>query len=163
MFLKGPLPLSSSSHRIFTFLAEISTGRFLKYRTLAVYKSTIPTGLSLPLGQTRLGELAAVSTCMKSIFCMKPPTPQLGSTWDVKRLGGLKLLSLKLAALLVLTSSARSHELVTLDMCFVSIKGDSREFTLAERTKVSRPGHPPRRIISAYSPNPRICVLRTFK
>ena len=113
---------------------------------------------------------------MKGIFRMKPPSPQLSSTWDVKRLleflvtldplGGLtlKLLSLKLVAQLALTSSARSHELVKLDLDFVSIKGDSREFTLAEHTKVSRPGHPPRRIhLTAYSQNPRICVLCTLQ
>ena len=97
---------------------------------------------------------------------MKPPTPQLSSIWDVKRLGGLtlKLLSLTLEALPALTSSARSHELLTLDLGFVSIKGDSWEFTLAEHTKVSRPGHPPRRISPpAYSANLRICVVRTLK
>ena len=74
---------------------------------------------------------------MKSIFRMNPPTSQLRSTWDVKRLlnflvtldplGGLtlKLLSLTLVALLALTSSARSRELVKLDLGFVSVKGDS--------------------------------------
>ena len=67
----------------------------------------------------------------------------------------LKQLSLKLAALLALTSSARAHELVKLDVSFVSIKNDSWEFTLADHTEVSRPGHPPRQIFllhfSGYS------------
>ena len=86
---------------------------------------------------------------------MKPPTPRLRSTWDVKYLlefladldplSGLALkhISLKLAALLALNSSARAHELVKLDLNYVSIKNDSWEFTLAEHTKVSRPGHSP--------------------
>jgi len=59
----------------------------------------------------------------------------------------LKMLSLKLAALLALTSSARVHELIKLDLDVVSIKCDSWEFSLAEHTKVSRPGHP-----AAYLP-----------
>ena len=37
----------------------------------------------------------------------------------------LKMLSLKLAALLALTSSARAHELVKLDLAFASIKSYS--------------------------------------
>ena len=113
-------PFSALVTEVLTFLAEISTSRSLKYRTLAVYKSTI-SQRHLPLGQTRLGDLPLVSPFMKSIFCVRPPTPQLSSTWDVKRLleflatldplDGLtvKLLSLKLVALLALTSSARSR------------------------------------------------------
>ena len=57
--------------------------------------------------------------------------------WDVKRLLEflatqdppanltVKMLSFKLAALLALTSSARAHELIKLDLDFVSIKGNS--------------------------------------
>ena len=68
---------------------------------------------------------------------MKPPTPRLSSTWDVKHQleflatlntpAGLtlKMLSFKLAALLALTSSARAHELIKLDLDFVSIRSDS--------------------------------------
>ena len=73
------------------------------------------------MGQTKLGDLPVESHFMKGIFRMKPPTPRLSSTWDVKHLlkflatldppSGLtlKMLSLKLAALLALTSSARAH------------------------------------------------------
>ena len=107
---------------------------------------------------------------------MKPPTPRLSSTWDVKRLleflttldppAGLtlKMLSLTLAALLALTSSARAHELIKLDLDFVSVKNGSWEFSLAEHTKVSRPGHPPRKIyLPAFPGNPKICVVRTLQ
>ena len=96
---------------------------------------------------------------------MKPPTPRVSSTWDVKRLLEflatlvqpadltVKILSFKLAALLALTSSARAHELIKLDLDFVSIKSDSWEFSLAEHTKVSRPGHPARTIYLPAFPN----------
>ena len=107
---------------------------------------------------------------------MKPPTPRLSSTWDVKCLLEflatldppadltVKMLSFKLAALLALTSSARAHELIKLDLDFVSIKGDSWEFSLAEHTKVSRPGHPAREIyLPAFPDNPRICVVKTLQ
>ena len=171
---RGLCPFTAPVAKVLTFLAELSTSRSLEYRTLAVYKSAISQG-HLLVGETRLGELPVVSRFMKGIFRMKPPTPRLSSTWDVKRLleflatldplSGLtlKLLSLKLAALLALTSSARAHELVKLDLTFVSIKNDSWEFTLAEHTKVSQPGHPPRRIyLPTYANNPKICVVRAL-
>lgn len=168
-------PFSAPVTDVLTFLTEISSGRSLEYRTLAVYKSAISQG-HLPVGQTKLGDLPVVSRFMKGVFRLKPPTPRLSSTWDIKCLleflatldppSGLTLqrLSLKLAALLALTSSARAHELVKLDLDFVSIKNDSWEFTLAEHTKVSRPGHSPRRIyLPAYPNNPKICVVRTLQ
>ena len=86
------------------------------------------------MGHTRLGDLPVASRFMKGIFCMKLPTPRLSSTWNVKGLVEflatldppcdltLKMLSLKLAALLALTSSAPAHELVKLDLAFASIK-----------------------------------------
>ena len=151
------------------------TNHSLQYRALAVYKSAISQGHLLVV-QTRLGDLPVVSRFMKGIFRMKPPTPRLSSTWDVKRLLEflatldppvgltLKMLSLKLAALLVLTSSARAHELIKLDLDFVSIKSDSWEFSLAEHSKVSRPGHPARKIyLPAFPGNPKICVVKTLQ
>ena len=66
---------------------------------------------------------------MKGIFRMKPATPRLSSTWDVKCLleflatldppAGLtlKMLFLKLAALLALPSSACANKLIKLDLC----------------------------------------------
>jgi len=99
----------------------------------------------------------------------------MSSTWDVKRLleflatldppAGLipKMLSLKLAALLALTSSARAHELIKLYLDFVSIKSVSWKFLLAEHTKVSRPGHPDRKIyLLAFPDNPKNCVVKTL-
>ena len=167
-------PVSAPVPDVLTFLAEMTTGKRLEYRTLAVYSSDISQG-HLPVDGSRLGRLPVVVRFMKGLFRLRPPTPRLSSTWDVQRLLTflatlepladltLKLLSLKLAALLALTSSARAHELVLLDTAWASIKSDSWEFTLGEHTKVSRPGHPPRRIyLPAFPDNPAICVVRTL-
>ena len=172
---RGLCPFSAPVTNVLTFLTETVTNQSLEYRTLAVYKSAISQG-HLPVGQTKLGDLPVVSRFMKGIFRMKPPTPRLSSTWDVKCLLEflatldppadltVKMLSFKLAALLTLTSSARAHELIKLDLDFVSIKGDSWEFSLAEHTKVSRPGHPARKIyLPAFPDNPRICVVKTLQ
>ena len=117
-----------------------------------------------------------VSCFVKGIFRMKAPTPRLSSTWDVNHLleilttldppAGLtlKMLFLKLAALLALTFSACAHELIKLDLDFVSIKNNSWEFSLAEHTKVSRPGHLARKMyLPAFPDNPKICVVRTLQ
>ena len=172
---RGLCPFSAPVTDVLTFLTETVTNQSLEYRTLAVYKSTISQG-HLPVGQTKLGDLPVVSRFMKEIFRIKPPTPRLRSTWDVKRLLEflatldppvsltLKMLSFKLAALLALTSSARAHELIKLDLDFVSIKSDSWEFSLTEHTKVSRPGHPARKIyLPAFPDNPKICVVKTLQ
>ena len=169
---RGLCPFSAPVTDVLTVWTETVTNQSLEYRTLAVYKSAISQG-HLPVGQTKLGDLPVVSRFMKGIFRMKPPTPCLSSTWDVKRLleflttldppAGLtlKMLSLKLAALLALTSSARAHELIKPDLDF---KKDSWEFSLAEHTKVSRPSHPARKIyLPAFPDNPKICVVRTLQ
>ena len=127
------------------------------------------------MGQTKLEDLPVVSRFMKGIFHMKPPTPRLSLTWDIKRLLGflatldpsagltLEMLSFKLAVLLALTSSARAHELIKLVLDFVSIKNDSWEFSVAEHTKVSRPGHPARKIyLPAFPENPKICGVKIY-
>ena len=110
----GLWPFSAPVTDVLTFLTEKVTNQSLEYRTLAVYKSAISQG-HLRVGQTKVGDLPVVSRFMKGIFRMKPPTPRLSLTWDVKRPleflatldppAGLKLkmLSFKLAALLALT------------------------------------------------------------
>ena len=118
---RGLCSFSASVTDVLTFLTETVTNQSLEYRTLAVYNSAI-SQQHLPVGQTKLGDLPMVSRFMKGIFRMKPPTPRLSSTWDVKRLLKflvtldppadltVKMLSFKLAALLALTSSDRAHE-----------------------------------------------------
>ena len=172
---RGLCPFSAPVTDVLTFVTETVTNQSLENRTLAVYKSAISQG-HLPVGQTKLGDLPVVSRFMKGIFRMKSPTPRLSSTWDVTRLLGflatldppagltLKMLSLKLAALLALTSSARANELIKLDVHFVSIKSDSWEFSLAEYSKVSRPGQPARKIYQpAFPDNPKFCVVKTLQ
>ena len=130
-FSRGLCPFLAPVTDVLTFLTETVTNKSLEDRTLAVYKFAISQG-HLPVGQTKLGDLPVVSRFMKGIFRLKPPTPRLSSTWDVKRfleflatlepLVGLtlKIVSLKLAAFLALTSSARAHELIKLGLDSVS-------------------------------------------
>ena len=82
---RGLCPFSAPVTNVLTFLTEKVTNQSLEYRTLANYKSAISQG-HLPVGQTKLGDLPGVSRFMKGIFRIKPPTPRLSSTWDVKRL-----------------------------------------------------------------------------
>jgi len=76
-------PFSAVVANVLTFSTETVTNNSIEYRTLAVYRSAISQG-HLPVGQTTLGDLSVVSQFMKGIFGMKPPTPRLSSTWDVK-------------------------------------------------------------------------------
>lgn len=113
---------------------------------------------------------------MKGIFRLSPPRPRFNYTWDVRLLleylstleplGSLttKQLSFKLVSLLALTSAARAHEIVKLDLSSLSRKTDSWENTLLSHVKACRPGHPPRTIyLPSYPTNPKICVIRTLE
>lgn len=172
---RGLCPLSAPVTKVLTFLAEIAAQRGLKNRTIAVYKSAISQA-HFPVGHSPLGELPVVSRFMKGIFCTKPPSPRLSCTWNVKPLLeylstleplstlSMKQLTLKLATLLALTSAARAHELVKLDLNAVSKKANSWEFAILSHVKTSRPGHPPRRIyLPAYLDNQSICVIRALE
>lgn len=172
---RGLCPVSAPVESVLTFLAELALHQGLEFKTIAIYKSAISQA-HIPVEGSLLGELPVVSRFMKGVFRMKPPKPRLSSTWEVQRLlqflstlhplSSLKLkqLSLKLAALLALTSAARAHELVKLDLQFVTKKTGSWEFTLASHVKTSRPGHPQRRIyLPAFDEDPRICVIRALE
>lgn len=173
---RGLCPLSAPVTKVLTFLAEIAAQRGLEYRTIAVYKSAISQA-HFPVGHSPLGELPVVSRFMKGIFRTKPPSPRLSCTWNVKplleylstleplsTLSMKQELTLKLATLLALTSAARAHELVKLDLDAVSKKANSWEFTILSHVKTSRPGHPPWRIyLPAYLDNQSICVIRALE
>lgn len=160
-------------------ILEFLTGQFqerkLAYRTIGVYKSCISQFHDLIDGQS-IGNLPIVSRFMKGIFELRPPNPKNTTTWSVGRVVGslqemgpverlsLQDLSLKLAMLLALTSSARVHELIALNRGNVIMKQDSWTFLLSSHVKNSRPNHPGRKIsFLAYTDDPRICVVQYLR
>ena len=118
----------------------------MAYRTIAVYKACI-SQLHAPIEGKQLGNLPLVSRFMKGIFELRPPQPKLCSIWPVskvlldfagrKPLEGLSLkdLTLKLTIVLPLTSAARAHELVALNLTSALIKQDVCEFTIPIHVK----------------------------
>lgn len=152
VFFQKPAPLLST---------EAVTNQSLGYRTLAVYKSVI--SLLFPVGENKLGDLPLVSRFWRKFFVwshlrldwaqpgMLSACSRFSEPWIHLLAVTLKMLSLILEALLALTSSAHAHELIRVDLDFVSVKSDSWEFSLAEHKKLSRLDHPTRKNLCLLS------------
>ena len=157
-----------------SFLASLVNDHNLKYRTVRVYASAISQTHDL-VGSLPLGELPVVKKFMKGVFRRIPPEPKICHTWQVQTVLDymssmgpvegltLKLLSLKLALLLALTSAARAHELKALNLDFVTRKEESWKFQLASHVKTSRPGHKSRCFLfKAFPGDPQLCIIKTL-
>ena len=102
---------------------------------------------------------------LKGAFNKKQPQPRYTQTWDVnqaleeiKSLGPnesltLKVLSLKLAMLLALTTVSRSSELHKLDPTLIPDTGDLMSCHIASLSKTISPGKP--HIVLNYTQIPR--------
>lgn len=160
---------------VLSFLAELLMEKDLEYRTIAVYKAAISQTHD-PIGSETLGTLPIMSRFMKGVFRTKPPRPKYCSSWSVSTVLdflrtqepleniSLKMLTLKVTALLALTTAARAHELAALDLDSSLRKEEAWEFTIPEHVKNSRPGHPPRKLyLPAFPLDTSICVVRALK
>ena len=146
----------------------------LEYRTVALYKLAISQTHD-PVGSTELGSLPIVSQFTNGVFKSKPPKPKYACTWNVQSALSfleslkpledltLKQLSYKTVLLLAITSAARARKLSSLDLNYSLKKEGSWEFTLPTHTKISRPGHPARKIfLPSFPGNLKTCVVRSL-
>ena len=172
---RSKCPFSAPVNDILEFLTFQFKERNLAYRTIGVYKSCISQFHDLIDGKS-VGSLPVVSRFMKGIFELQPPKPKIPTTWpvdkvivflqDLSSVEQLSLpdLSLKLAMLLALTSAARVHELIALNLANAIQKRDCWTFILGQHVKNSRPNHPGRKLsFQAYVDDPRICVVKCLQ
>lgn len=111
---------------------------------------------------------------MKGVFVSKPPKPKYTCTWDVscvlqwlekqyplQRLS-LKDLTLKLTALLALSTAQRVQTLKILKINLLSFFGDYVVFTLDELTKTARPGKILQKVKIDKFTNKNLCPIHTL-
>ena len=109
---------------ILEFLS-VSFEEGLEYNTIAGYRSAL-SAYHEPIDGLSVGSHPLVSKLIAGIFNKRPPKPRYTFIWDVTIVVSFlatqktdnisdKQLTLKLAMLLALTSSARAHELSSLD------------------------------------------------
>ena len=125
----------------------------MEYSTLNVYRSALSAYHPEIQGHT-VGQHPLVVQFMKGAFNMNPPKPRYSTTWSVdkvlnhiKDLGqnehlSLKLLTMKLAMLMALTSAGMAQELHCLDPTLMHDHGHQVVFPLGKLTKALRPSKP---------------------
>ena len=145
-------PFQASVADITNFLADmIENG--MEYSTLNVYRSAL-SAYHPEIQGHKVGQHPLVVQFMKGAFNMNPPKPRYSTTWSVDKvlnhikdmgqneLLSLKLLTMKLAMLMALTSAGRAQELHCLDPTLMQDHGHQVVFPLGKLTKALRPSKP---------------------
>lgn len=146
----------------------------LSYSVINSHKSAIGQTLAT-CGNNMFMNNAIFSRFMKGVFVSKPPKPKYTCTWDVsyvlrwlekqfplERLS-LKDLTLKLTALLALSSAQRVQTLKLLKINLLSFFGDYVVFTIDELTKTARPGKTLQKVKLNKFTNENLCPIHTLK
>ena len=119
-------PISGPISNVANFLADLFEEGY-QYRSINVYRSSISTTHDKVDGYS-VGQHPTVTRLMRGVFNKRPPLSKYSYTWDVHKVTSyisnlddndkvfLKLLSLKLVMLLVLTRPSRSSDLSSLDL-----------------------------------------------
>lgn len=139
-----------SESEILNYLSDLAlNGR--SFSVINAHTSAICQTLAV-CGNSSLCDNPALSHFMKGIFIAKPPKPKytctsdvskvltfLNTLWPLQNLS-LKELTLKLVALLALSTAQRVQTLGCLKLNLLSDFGDYVVFTIDELTKTSKPG-----------------------
>ena len=157
---------------ILDFLAELYEDG-LAHNTIAGYRSAI-SAFHEPIEGQKVGDHPRVSALMTGIFNLRPPAPKYLFIWDVEKVLNyiksipqngklsLKILTLKLATLLALTSASRASELCYLDVGIMTKNDEKYIFGFSRVTKSSRPKKPrPEIKFTKFHPEPKLCAYQT--
>ena len=121
-----------------------------------------------------IGNEILVKRFMKGIFHLKPSLPKTAFTWDVKVVLkflntmennklSLRMLSVKLAVLIALTTGQRCQTLKALNIRNIELNCDYMKIRVGELLKQSRPQkHLSEIYIEKFKENPNICVLNVL-
>ena len=128
--------------------------RGYEYKTINSHRSAI-SACHRKIANSNVGKHPKVSSLLSGIFNERPPKPKYLFVWDVDQVLGYleslpnndalsdQLLSLKLTALLFLTSSGRCHEICSLDERYKVMTSTSFKFVFTKVTKSWVKGKPP--------------------
>ena len=130
---------------------------------------------TLPIFGVNFTDFIYVNRMLKGCFNSNPPKPRYVHTWDISVVLkylftlypledlSLKMLTLKLTALLALTTAARAQTLSALNLNFMKQFSDVIIFDIHELLKTTRPGiKQPSVVIKRYDKR-ELCVFKTLK
>ena len=121
------------------------------YSTVNTYRSVVSFTVEAVTGW-KMGDYYLVVRFLKGVYMEKSPQRRYDSTWDVSLVTkyvkdrnsceslSLKHLTLKTVTLSALVTAQRSQSLPALNLDNLSILDCKLAFTVADRTKTSRPG-----------------------
>lgn len=168
---KSVNPYVSSIPQVLTFLEELRSTRNLGYNALNTARSALSSILdqhnNVPVGQHPL-----LKTYMRAAFNICPPLPRYTDTWDPEQVLtllrqwappadiSLKLLTLKVAMLILLVSGQRLQTLTLLDIRNMTVTSSEITFRIVDLLKQSRPGYRnPLVSLQAFLADDSICVF----
>lgn len=166
--------ISPSINDIISYLTHLHIKCNLGYSSINTAKSMLSSVFSL-LYKRDIGSKPLIKHFMKGIFNMKPSLPKYTNTWNVqvviKYLDSLntseltlRLLSVKLATLLALTSGQRCQTLWTMHVENIEICSEYMKVRITELLKQSKPNsHLAEMYFEPFVNNPNICVIHCMK
>ena len=158
-----------SENEVLDYLSDLAEkGR--SYSVINSHKSAIGQTLA-SCGNNLFLSNTIFSRFMKGVFVIKPPRPKYTCTWDVSivlnwlekcfSLQNLPL-TMKLVALLALSTAQRVQVLKMLKINMLSVFGDYVIFTIDELTKTSKPGKSLQKVRIDTFTNNKLCVVHTM-
>ena len=141
-------PFASALSDVLNFLAELYKKKF-EHSSINVHRSAI-LAYHTPVNGNPVGQHPRVCALMTGIFNNRPPKPRSCFVWDIETVLSyldslpdnknlsVKVLTHKLALLLVLTAVSQSSEICNLDTRYMVKTGDKFIFTFARLTKTWR-------------------------
>ena len=146
----------------------------LSYSAINTARSTLSSVFEI-IHKRDIGKEMLIKRFMKGIFHIKPVFPKTSFTWDVKVvirfLEGLnndrltlRLLSVKVAILIVLTTGQRCQTLAAMNLRNMDLnRGNHVKIRIGELLKQSKPQHHLEELyIEAFKNNPSICVVNAL-
>lgn len=165
--------INPSLHDIISFLTKLHQSG-LGYSTINTAKSMLSSIFEILFKQD-IGNNPLIKRFMRGIFQLKPALPRYNVTWNVNKVleflkdlptdGSitLRLLSMKLAVLLALTTGQRCQTLSLIDINSIELHTDHLKIRIANVLKQTKPNkHLPEICIERY-PDVQICVVNTLK
>lgn len=156
-----------------TFLSQLYDNT-LSYSAINTAKSMLSTMFQI-IHKRDIGNEVLIKRFMKGIFHLRPVIPKTLFTWDVKQVLKfletmhnkqltLRLLSIKLAVLMVITTGQRCQTLSVMDINNMEITKEHVKIRIGELLKQSKPNNHLQEIfIEAFNQNQNICVVSALR
>ena len=120
-----------------------------------------------------IGKESLIRRFMKGVFYLRPSFPKTYFTWDVKivliflenldnSVLTLRLLSIKLAVLMALTTGQRCQTLSVMDLRNIEITNNHVKIRISDVLKQTKPKNHLAEIFMEAYVNPAICVVETL-